>query len=98
MKESDLKPGDASAMAECFAIFHAALVIAPTGSEMPFKGHKRRTVASVFRQAGLYKDGRLTRRGRRLQQLAIENYEKSIALDPKNENGIKMLKKLREEK
>jgi len=31
------------------------------------------------------------------KQLAIENYEKSIALDPKNENGVKMLKKLREQ-
>lgn len=34
--------------------------------------------------------------GQRL--LAIENYEKSIELNPKNQNGIDMLKKLREQK
>jgi hypothetical protein len=27
---------------------------------------------------------------------AIENYEKSIALDPGNQNGVEMLRKLRE--
>ena len=27
---------------------------------------------------------------------AIENYEKSIALNPENQNGIEMLRKLRE--
>jgi cytochrome c-type biogenesis protein CcmH/NrfG len=32
------------------------------------------------------------------KDLAIQNYEKSIELDPKNQNGIDMLKKLREQK
>ena len=32
------------------------------------------------------------------KQLAIENYEKSIELNPKNQNGVDMLKKLREQK
>jgi tetratricopeptide (TPR) repeat protein len=30
------------------------------------------------------------------KELAIENYEKSIKLDPKNHNGIDRLKKLKE--
>jgi CubicO group peptidase (beta-lactamase class C family) len=30
--------------------------------------------------------------------LAIQNYEKSLQLDPKNENAVKMLKKLKDEK
>ncbi len=30
------------------------------------------------------------------KKLAIENYEKSLKLDPKNENAVSMLKKLRE--
>jgi len=32
------------------------------------------------------------------RQLAIENYEKSIKLDPKNQNAIDRLKKLKEQK
>lgn len=32
------------------------------------------------------------------KDLAIENYEKSVALNPKNQNGIDYLKKLREQK
>jgi CubicO group peptidase (beta-lactamase class C family) len=32
------------------------------------------------------------------KDLAIQNYEKSIELDPKNQNGIDILKKLREQK
>jgi len=30
------------------------------------------------------------------KELAIENYEKSLKLDPKNQNGIERLKKLKE--
>jgi hypothetical protein len=30
--------------------------------------------------------------------LAIQNYEKSIELNPKNQNGIDMLNKLKEQK
>ena len=30
------------------------------------------------------------------KELAIENYEKSIKLDPKNQNGIERLRKLKE--
>lgn len=76
MREKDLKPGDAAAMANIFAIFHAALVIAPTGSELLFKGHKRRTVRSVFQEAGLYRGYDLTRRGRRLVQLAYDEFDR----------------------
>lgn len=78
MREQDLKPGDAAAVAQCFAIFHAALVIAPNGSQFPPRGQTRNTVAGVFRQAGLYgRGGRtLTRRGKRLYQLAIDEYER----------------------
>jgi len=32
------------------------------------------------------------------KDLAIQNYEKSVELNPQNENGIKMLKKLKGEK
>jgi len=32
------------------------------------------------------------------KELAIANYEKSIELDPKNQNGVDMLKKLKEQK
>jgi cytochrome c-type biogenesis protein CcmH/NrfG len=32
------------------------------------------------------------------KDLAIQNYEKSIEMDPKNQNGIDRLKKLREQK
>jgi cytochrome c-type biogenesis protein CcmH/NrfG len=31
------------------------------------------------------------------KELAIENYEKSVKLDPKNQNGIDHLKKLKDE-
>jgi Flp pilus assembly protein TadD len=31
------------------------------------------------------------------KELAIQNYEKSLALNPNNTNGAQMLKKLREE-
>lgn len=53
MRERDLKPGDASAMAKCFAIFHAALTISDYGTDMP-----------------------LTRRGKRLQQLAFDDFKR----------------------
>ena len=32
------------------------------------------------------------------KELAIENYQKSLELNPKNANAIKMLRKLKEEK
>ncbi len=32
------------------------------------------------------------------KELAIQNYEKSVELNPKNQNGIDMLKKLKEQK
>jgi hypothetical protein len=32
------------------------------------------------------------------KDLAISNYEKSVQLNPKNQNGIDMLKKLKENK
>jgi cytochrome c-type biogenesis protein CcmH/NrfG len=32
------------------------------------------------------------------KELAIQNYEKSLQLEPKNENAIEMLKKLKETK
>jgi hypothetical protein len=32
------------------------------------------------------------------KELAIENYQKSLELNPKNANAIAMLKKLKEEK
>jgi len=32
------------------------------------------------------------------KDLAIENYEKSLQLDPKNQNAVERLKKLRETK
>jgi hypothetical protein len=32
------------------------------------------------------------------KDLAVQNYEKSIELNPKNQNGIEMLKKLKEQK
>jgi predicted TPR repeat methyltransferase len=32
------------------------------------------------------------------KELAIQNYEKSLQLNPKNQNGIEMLKKLKETK
>lgn len=76
MREKDLKPGDAAAMAEAFAIFHAAMVLSDVGADMPFDGHKKRAVRSVFRQAGLYNGSSLTARGRRCQQLAIDHYER----------------------
>ena len=31
------------------------------------------------------------------KELAIENYEKSVKMDPKNQNGIERLKKLKGE-
>lgn len=76
MKEKDLKPGDAAAIAHMFAIFHAALVIAPVGIEMPFHGQKKRTVRTSFREAGLYNRNGLSRRGRRLLQLAYDEFER----------------------
>jgi len=32
------------------------------------------------------------------KELAIQNYEKSLQLDPKNQNAVEMLKKLKEMK
>jgi cytochrome c-type biogenesis protein CcmH/NrfG len=32
------------------------------------------------------------------KDIAIQNYEKSIELNPKNQNGIDILKKLKEQK
>lgn len=79
MRERDLKPGDASAMAQAFAIFHAATVITTVGAEMPFRGDRKRTVNAVFKDAGLYRGGRLTARGRRCQQLAIDEFNRRMA-------------------
>mgnify|MGYP001615745845 CR=1 FL=1 len=77
-KQEGLTSKDVIALAGTFAIFHAALVIAPVGSDLPFRDHRRRSVAAVFRDMGLYRGDRLSRRGRRVVHLASAAYEAKV--------------------
>ena len=83
MREMDLKRGDASAVANVFAVMWAAMVIAPAGANLPFKTPVRRSVISLFRQAGLVRGEQLTRRGKRIVDLAKAEYDRAHPIKAK---------------